>query len=393
MVLTVHSTKRILCGSIMFLNASTFYLILFFYTSELLFSFSCIDAMMDKTKLLIPKPEDTTKPSLASSNEPVFSDCPPSRVFSEKVCLLDDYLRADSPLSIKTSRGWENVDDITVNCESEIISIREVDDKKQTITFEIFVHLQWRDDRIMVKKDSSPIGAWHTLDSYHVNKIWNPDLTIYNMSSFKRLSIMNPTNGFLKIYVGNAVSSEVIVDYIFNADVTIACAFEFTKYPMDRQRCELRMGSTSYGRYLNFVPWARVPGVSFYQSTEKDDPPEQFDAKGFHMTLTKFTDDFSWCKNLTNKDKIKLCKAEHLKHIVFVVDMTRSFQPFFMHYYAPCIAIVLVTHASFIIPPDCIPGRVALLVTQFLTLVNIFIDQQVLGLCRISLTPFLLSII
>ena len=241
--------------------------------------------------------------------------------------------------------------------------------------FEMFVHLQWRDDRIMVKKGQSLDGIWHTLDSNQINQIWNPDLTIYNMSSFKRLSILNPTNGFLKIHAD--YSNEVIVDYIFGADVTIACSFEFADYPLDKQECEMRMGSTSYGRDLIFVPWSRVPGVAFFSSKTDDDPPEIFESKGFHITITKSTDDFSWCKNLTNKEKIKLCTDKHLQHIIFAVEMTRSFQPFFMHYYAPCIAIVLVTHASFIIPPDVIPGRIALLATQFLTLVNIFIDQQV----------------
>ena len=368
----------------MFLHKLNRILFLFFY-ALLLFSFSFVDASQKNTRELIPKDADKGKKSLESSKEPAFSDCPPNRILSEKVCLLDNYLRADTPISIKTKTGWSEVEEIIVNCETEIISIREIDDKKQTITFEIFVHLQWQDDRIMVKKGEDPVGTWHTLDSNQIHQIWNPDLTIYNMSSFQRLSILNPTNGFLKIYAGSTTSDKVIVDYIFNADVTIACAFKFADYPLDKQKCELRMGSTSYGRVLKFVPWARVPGVSYYQSKKEDDPPEIFDTKGFHMTAKKVTDDFSWCQNLTNKDKIKLCTDEHLQHIVFEVDMTRSFQPFFMHYYAPCIAIVLVTHASFIIPPDCIPGRVALLVTQFLTLVNIFIDQQVSFSCNQTL--------
>ena len=43
----------------------------------------------------------------------------------------------------------------------------------------------------------------------------------------------------------------------------------------------------------------------------------------------------------------------------------------------PCIAIVIATSFSFIIPLSAIPGRVALIVTQFLTLTNIFINQMV----------------
>ena len=41
------------------------------------------------------------------------------------------------------------------------------------------------------------------------------------------------------------------------------------------------------------------------------------------------------------------------------------------------IAIVVVAQISFIIPMSAIPGRVALVVTQFLTLTNIFIHEMV----------------
>ena len=64
-------------------------------------------------------------------------------------------------------------------------------------------------------------------------------------------------------------------------------------------------------------------------------------------------------------------------YIGFTVFMVRNTAPFVMKYYLPCAAIVLVSQISFLISPDQIPGRVALLVTLFLVLTNIFIRQQV----------------
>ena len=61
--------------------------------------------------------------------------------------------------------------------------------------------------------------------------------------------------------------------------------------------------------------------------------------------------------------------------------MKRIQQPYLLKYYLPCIAIVTVTQISFYIPPDAIPGRIALLVTQFLTLTNLFISEQVISAC------------
>ena len=41
-------------------------------------------------------------------------------------------------------------------------------------------------------------------------------------------------------------------------------------------------------------------------------------------------------------------------------------------YYLPSGLFVLVSWISFLIPPDIVPGRMALLITLFLVLVNIF---------------------
>ena len=329
-----------------------------------------------KTKDNITKFEKDGNPTIQSTTGKGFSNCSQDHILSETVCLLGDYLRADLPFN-KGSADLLSLNTMTVNAESEIVTIRDVDDQMQTITFEIFVHLQWRDDRIKVRplpgKEMDVIGSWSILDGNQIHRIWNPDITIYNMTNFKRLSILNPTNGILKIHA-NKYLDEILVDYTFNAEVTISCAFDYTRYPKDEQSCELRMGSTSYGRHLKFVLWSVDPGVAYKRSLS-DPLPQKFNIKGFRMSVQAFTDNFTYCTG--EVAKLKICKARHLQHVVFDIHMKRFFQPFFMHYYAPCIAIVFVTQASFIIPPDCIPGRVALLVTQFLTLVNIFIDQQV----------------
>jgi hypothetical protein len=59
------------------------------------------------------------------------------------------------------------------------------------------------------------------------------------------------------------------------------------------------------------------------------------------------------------------------------IKLGRIFEPYLYQYYFPCIAIVIVSQVSFIIPLSAIPGRVALIVTQILTLTNIFIHQMV----------------
>ena len=60
------------------------------------------------------------------------------------------------------------------------------------------------------------------------------------------------------------------------------------------------------------------------------------------------------------------------------IKLGRCILPFIIKYYLPCIAIITVSLINFLISVSSIPARVALLVTQFLTLTNILIAQQVI---------------
>jgi hypothetical protein len=65
------------------------------------------------------------------------------------------------------------------------------------------------------------------------------------------------------------------------------------------------------------------------------------------------------------------------KFIGFEVELKRKMSPFVMKYYLPAAGIVFISQISFLISPSQLPGRVALLVTLFLVLTNIFTRQQV----------------
>ena len=56
----------------------------------------------------------------------------------------------------------------------------------------------------------------------------------------------------------------------------------------------------------------------------------------------------------------------------FRVHLSRKRYQMIFQIYLPCILFVGVSWVSFLIRPDVVPGRMALLVTLFLVLVNIF---------------------
>ena len=56
----------------------------------------------------------------------------------------------------------------------------------------------------------------------------------------------------------------------------------------------------------------------------------------------------------------------------FEMQLSRYVSTYIITYYIPSTLFVIVSWISFLIPSDVIPGRMALLVTLFLVLVNIF---------------------
>ena len=53
--------------------------------------------------------------------------------------------------------------------------------------------------------------------------------------------------------------------------------------------------------------------------------------------------------------------------------------PIFINTYLPCMMLLIISFIGFFIPVDMIPGRMALLVTIFLMVVNISSSEKSLG--------------
>ena len=107
----------------------------------------------------------------------------------------------------------------------------------------------------------------------------------------------------------------------------------------------------------------------FYHTKNKERFFETYDLSGFEFA------------NSIMPPTVKNTSGYEFEYTQFGVDIKfeRLIEKYVYEYYMPCILIVLASMLSFIIPLSAIPGRVALVVTQFLTLTNMFIHQRVIN--------------
>ena len=282
---------------------------------------------------------------------PTFQDgkneCKNGTLLSSLVCIPEGYLKGevpDKPTVVRT--------------RIEINNILEVNDKKMRITLDFYQELIWVDNRIRTKL--SPGGA-SVLNNDCINQIWMPDLWIKNLFDFKLLGVLKPTTGLIitvQDRCGAAkhcsnknqnLEQDTLVTYNMEAQATIHCNFFFLSYPLDTQYCEFQMD----GSY----PYPNIVDLSFelglFGVTNKNNNIDDFKVE------------------ITFHDKA------NQTGIHSIIKLQRSVLPFVIKYYLPCIAIITVSLISFLISVDSTPARVGLLVTQFLTLINILIAMQV----------------
>ena len=273
--------------------------------------------------------------SLSKKNEEIHLHCESGSLLSSYVCIPRGYIKGEAPKS-----------PTIVNTKIEINNIREVNDKKMRITIDFYQELSWRDNRITT---ILPSNGSSVLNNNLINRIWKPDLWIKNLFDFKLRGVLEPTGGFtIKDQTFNQ-ERNTLINYNMEAQATIYCNFNFLKYPMDTQFCE-------------FIIDAAYPQTNVVRVI--------FELGLFGVTNNNFNlDDFAI--NVTFKNETGQTG------IYSIIKLERQVLPFIIRYYLPCIAIITVSLMNFLISVDSIPARTALLVTQFLTLTNILIAQQV----------------
>ena len=187
------------------------------------------------------------------------------------------------------------------------------------------------------------------IDEMDKVKIWTPNkLDIKGVLSSKIYDSKNPLgiHEFGIRFSDPLNKSEPLIYMKTKIIVTIECKFDYRKYPIDNQKCGLKFASRSLKR-LN--PILDDPlGIC-------DRSFVVYEQHGFHVS--------SSCTNCSDAG------------VDFFLE--RDITTYLLQHYLPSAIIVLVSQTSFVIPLSATPGRISLVVTLFLALTNIFINEQV----------------
>lgn len=294
----------------------------------------------------------TTKDLIEKAGCPYISN---SQFLVRGACLLPNYENKQMPVDAN--------DTVLVNITLFSAIVMEVDDRRHSLTVKLSQFFEWYEPRIRYNKSTkSGVTGVIWLSKKSINDIWHPDLDMYtdNLEEWKsfyentvygKIGILNIASVSEKNVNDDNASNTTKID-LYNLSLgalkawtaKLRCVFDFSAYPFDSHQCK-------------FI---------------------QFGIEGMRLSLKQVGNQMEWNHEIDGfKIEIKDVGTLGKDQVGFNIVIKRIVEPYFYQYYLPCMAIVVVSLVSFLIPLSAIPGRVALTVTQFLTLTNIFMHQIV----------------
>lgn len=278
-----------------------------------------------------------------------------NQLLERNVCLMPEYALNEMP---KNFNGKTRVNSYLLH-----VYVLEVDEMKNQITIEILQYMDWKEPRIKANFSAAHNKNKIKILSKNFKRIWHPDLDIYTKRLKEWQSLYDPLL-YREMYIRNEKNKTTVkLSALKEWKAKVSCKFDFSTFPFDTQICAfLQFGSSS----------------ELQLKTNCRNKPAELDNKpaGYNVFLTGGG---AYCEQ---KGSNALKTSKDAKDMVwmdigFNITLKRIIQPYLYQYYFPSIAIVVVSQISFMIPLSASPGRIALVVTQFLTLTNIFIHQAV----------------
>ena len=234
---------------------------------------------------------------------------------------------------------------VTVNFMFYLEAISEVDDLKGEILISLLVFISWNDSRISL---NGSCGGFAPTES--LAQIWKPDLYFVNA---QRVPVSGGYESeppeILQVLPDNTLQ------WVFKTKQIVDCNMNFDQYPFDDHYCRVLLCSLKDNTRVQ--KYETVGGVIIEPAVHMEK---------IHQYYMEFlplgeTDKQVWVFG----DKYPRSLAG------FKIKLERRIIPIMINTFMTTVMIVIISIISFRIPPESVPGRMGLLVTSFLVLVNI----------------------
>lgn len=263
-------------------------------------------------------------------------------------CLPQDYNLEKHPFSffslVNKSLPWD------YDFRFVIEEINNINDKAQIISISMYFAVSWFEPRLKINQTAVEWTEARTGPRNEVNEspeilkyIWYPELEIYGLDTFGRQRVLKEMSGV-------RVNRNKTITYELGVRIAISCRMNFDDYPLDEHTCQFQVGS-----YYDTNETVTCQSYFLYEE-ERQRSLQHYIQIANLPALYK---------------KVSLPSGTYAA-CGFEIHLQRKQTQFLIQVYLPTFMFVIVSWVSFLIKPEVVPGRMALLVTLFLVLINIF---------------------
>uniref|UniRef100_H2XVB8 Uncharacterized protein n=1 Tax=Ciona intestinalis TaxID=7719 RepID=H2XVB8_CIOIN len=225
-----------------------------------------------------------------------------------------------------------------------IESLTDISEKNMDFTCTLCLHETWKDERLRFRGTTANQSV--VLPSRLVDKLWVPDLYVFgSKSSFIHKTTVD--NLVMRLY------SDGTIFYIVKITSTVACQMNLHNFPLDVEKCSLRLQSLGYTSDELTLEWSvgnHMEDLFMDTRLVKNMPKFQLVHYTFHSTQYNYDD----------RDKIE--------RVSVIFELKRYLLSVFFQSYFPALIMVVLAGLGMWIDPRSVPARISLGVTSVLTI-------------------------
>ena len=277
--------------------------------------------------------------------------CPSNESRSYVWCVPHDYDRQDGPFK-HTGKELASVLPWNYHFDFKVKEVSKVIDNDRSLILSMYFGTSWKEPRLRINESDpqwadTKIGPMNqiTISSDYLEHFWYPELEIYGLEDIVQHKIIKNHE-----MAGIRIGKDQLIYYEVNVKIRISCQMHFRKYPFDEHDCPFRVGS-------------------YYGTNRMISCTSNFT---YHEEMQRHLQHYVKLINLSEDDKTVDLDSGSYSVCGFQINLQRKTQQFIIQHHIPTFIIVLVSWVSFLISPKIIPARMALLVTVFLCLTNLF---------------------
>merc|ERR1719422_2630624 len=254
--------------------------------------------------------------------------------------LLDSLLQ-DYDNSLRPDFGGGHT---LIEVNMQVRSMGPISEMDMSYIMDCYFRQSWVDKRLSFEGYEGALA----LSIEMLRKIWKPDTYVYNGKKSYLHTITTP-NRFVRLFPNGRVL------YSQRLTIRAPCIMNLEDFPMDKQRCPLRIGSFGYTAEDLIYQWTTGRGVNI----ASDMKLSQFDLISTptgNETTTRSKGSFS-----------TLLVSFHLQ---------RHMGDFVIQVYGPCILLVVISWVSFWLNREATSNRISLGVTTVHTITFLGLEAR-----------------